>query len=253
MTIPRSAFATATNLLVRLLLAAVALALFPVALQAQPKPNPYMQKTLEDKGVTYEDWLLYEGLRLKNLEYVATAIDRGADVNNARDWLSDQPPLFMAVSILKQDPQIVRLLLQKGAKMATRWTPKLDLDRPDVSPMQRFMAREASKEQNRDYFPLYHATLHSRSAAVVEVLLEFGADVNAKTGNLGMTALFATYEIEIAQLLLKHGADINARDVRGETLLKHAKGFYALNGREHWMRPQVDAYCNWLIAHGAKE
>jgi len=212
-----------------------------------------MQKTLEQKGVTYEDWLLYEGLRLKNLEYVAAAIKRGADVNSARDWLSDQPPLFMAVSIDKQDPEIVRLLLQKGAKMATLWTPKLDLDRPDISPMQRFMASAAAKEENRDYFPLYHAALHSRSADVVNVLLEFGADVNAKTGNLGMTALFATYEIDVARLLLKHGANINARDVRGETVLKHAKGFYALNSPDHWMRRQVDGYCNWLVANGAKE
>jgi ankyrin repeat protein len=212
-----------------------------------------MQKTLDEKGVTYEDWLLYEGLRLKKLEYVSIAIDKGANVNTARDWLSNQPPLFMAVSIHRQDPQIVRLLLQKGATMETRWTPELNLDRPDISPIQRFMAQAAAKEQNRDYFPLYHAALHSRSADVVKVLLESGADVNAKTGNLGMTALFATYEIDIARLLLQHGADINARNVRGETVLKHAKGFYALNDPNHWMRRQVDEYCNWLIANGAKE
>lgn len=236
-----------------LVLLGVALVLLPASVGAQPKPNPYMQKTLDEKGVSYEDWLLYEGLRLKKLDYVATAINRGADVNSARDWLSDQPPLFMAVSILHQDPQIVRLLLEKSASMSARWTPKLDLDRPDISPIERLMARALAKEENRDYFPLYHAVLHSRSAAVVQVLLEFGADVNERTGNLGMTALFATYEIDVARLLLKHGADVNARDVRGQTVLKHAKAFYALNTPGHWMKPQVDAYCSWLIANGAKE
>jgi hypothetical protein len=43
-------------LLAQLVLVTSALFLFALPVHAQPRPNPYMQKTLDEKGVTYEDW-----------------------------------------------------------------------------------------------------------------------------------------------------------------------------------------------------
>jgi ankyrin repeat protein len=230
--------------------------LFAIAasVHSQPVPHPNVQKILHEKGITYEEWLLYEGIKFRRRDYVAAALEKGADPNTARNWHSNQPPLFVAVAG-GRDPEIVRLLIQKGANVNARWTPETtDYDRPDLTPMQRFVFRQALKESNSEYFPLYEAVLWSKSVAVVEMLLDAGADVNARTGNLGFTALFPTHDIEVAEALVRRGADVNARNARGETVLKHARRWFALNREpDHWMRPKVEAYCNWLVAQGAKE
>ena len=59
---------------------------------------------------------------------------------------------------------------------------------------------------------------------VVELLIERGAEVNAKT-DTGFVALFwaARYGHEgVAKVLITHGADVNAKDKDGMTALKWA-------------------------------
>jgi ankyrin repeat protein len=60
---------------------------------------------------------------------------------------------------------------------------------------------------------------------VVALLIQHGADVNAKTDS-GFVALFwaARYGHDrVAKVLIEHGADVNARDKDGITALKWAE------------------------------
>lgn len=60
---------------------------------------------------------------------------------------------------------------------------------------------------------------------IIKLLLERGADVNAKESSLGATALafaISSGHTEIVRLLLENGADINTKDINGYTPLIEA-------------------------------
>lgn len=71
-----------------------------------------------------------------------------------------------------------------------------------------------------------HCAAWKGHPAVVALLLQAGADVNAHNANdhWGTTPLHAAAhanQTAIVQLLIEHGADINARDGGGRTPLQH--------------------------------
>ena len=57
----------------------------------------------------------------------------------------------------------------------------------------------------------------TQNVAIARLLIEHGADINAKD-DTGTTPIF-NKEIEIAEILLKAGVDINGRNEKGNTLL----------------------------------
>ena len=78
------------------------------------------------------------------------------------------------------------------------------------------------------------------ASKIVELLIDNGADINAKDDDEGETALHcAAYQNhkEISQLLLAKDADVNAKNERGETPLDYAT------------KPE---YTDLLRKHGAK-
>ena len=143
-------------------------------IDSYPRPKPQLQKTLDEKGIRHEEWLLLEGIRFRRLSYTTAALENGADPNTARDWLLEgMPPLFAAVSV-NPSLDIVRLLIDRGANINARYTPVINLNRSDITPAQRSVFREMVNAQNRDYFPLYYAARHSNSPELVELLLQRG-------------------------------------------------------------------------------
>jgi len=76
----------------------------------------------------------------------------------------------------------------------------------------------------RDNTALHRASMHGHTD-VAEILLEAGANVNAKDDIRGKTALHCAARnrhMDVARLLLEAGADVNARDGNGWTALHRA-------------------------------
>ena len=83
------------------------------------------------------------------------------------------------------------------------------------------------------YHPLDYAAMHGR-ADVTELLIAFGADMNAKDNLLWRDApalcnsgIAPRGHLEVAQLLIDRGADVNAKDAKGLTPLDIAKRYAA--------------------------
>ena len=160
--------------------------------------------TLSDPFISFYQMPL-EALRavLEGNRGLATATDEG------RTLLQDAAGRW--------DPPRVRLLLEYGASVSE----------PD--PLYRVAnGRGRGRE--------------AEGRAVVEVLLQQGADVNARCGVGRMTPLHMAARrgtVVIAELLLAWGADIEAKDTKGETPLRRAVNC----GQEGVVR--------LLLAHGA--
>ena len=62
-----------------------------------------------------------------------------------------------------------------------------------------------------------------KTVEIAKVLINAGADVNARQAFWNQTPLFKVDSVEKAQVLIKAGADVNARDSEGATPLFYAK------------------------------
>lgn len=225
---------------------------------AQPKPDASTQKYLDESGITYAEWLLYEGICKNEPRYVALALRNGANANTARapSYCPGQSPLFAAL-YAGADPEVVALLVRAGADVNARYTGKSSVNRDQLTARDRLLLRmmEATEnKQSKEFFPLYYAvdTGNPRRVEIVQMLLEAGADPNAR-GGAQSEAIFKTFDIEIAKLLIKYGVDINVRNYENETVLAHAKRELERLSPSPYLRPKWEAYCAWLSSQGAHD
>ena len=162
-----------------------------------------------------------------DLAAVKKFLDRGGNVN-----LQDEPgmtPLHHAVNAdwKGRNHEMVKLLIDRGANVKA-------ID------------------------DTHHTPLHMASnKETAELLIDAGADVNAKTGSEGETLLFSaawgaaqgaskSYEmyLNLAKLLIAKGADVNVKLKSGDTILHKVARSYS--------EKHASEVCELLIANEAK-
>ncbi len=127
-------------------------------------------------------------------------IEKGADVNAKADKYEQSDQLDQTLAKLKKsgDPKITRLVksLEKT-----------------VNGIQRFNRTALMSASNKGH------------TDIVRLLIEKGANINAKDDRYGRTALMsASYKghADTIRILLNKGADVNVKDKNGKTALEHA-------------------------------
>jgi ankyrin repeat protein len=177
---------------------------------------------------------LLRAIGCSDIQLVQSLVESGADVNAADEYGSG--------TLLNFDPGITAYLLSKGAD------PNAQTNENGASVLaglcyvnqtecvKLLLVHGANPNRGRDESketPLHHALAGGADIELIRLLIEHGADVNAKTspgvysynfygstptrGETPLHRAAAFAPIKIVQLLLQAGADRKARDVNGET------------------------------------
>ncbi|MEO5741951.1 MAG: ankyrin repeat domain-containing protein [Vicinamibacterales bacterium] len=189
----------------------------PIA-EAAKLGDAKMVKMLLDAGAKPEganqdgETALMMAIKLGHLPVVEMLIKAGANVNTV-ERLNNQTPLMWAASANRNAPEMVKLLLAKGA---------------DVKPRALFndWDSQITSEPRAQYRPVGGLTALLYAARdncyrCVEALIDAGADVNMPTPE-GVTPLMTALDndrLEIAKLLLDRGANPHVWDWWGRTAL----------------------------------
>ncbi|NLV42433.1 MAG: hypothetical protein GXY15_14570 [Candidatus Hydrogenedentes bacterium] len=128
---------------------------------------------------------LLSSSKSRNVDTVTLLLNRGADIEAANRY--GCTTLIAAVS--RGDLNIIRLLLNRGANPAA--------DYEDLGPAITMASRDVPGNEDRD------------KRAMVDLLLEYGADVNqvcAETGNTALHSAVCARDREFVRFLLDRGA-----------------------------------------------
>jgi ankyrin repeat protein len=198
---------------------------------------------------------LHDAARIGSAELATILIKAGADVELS--GFGGVRPLHSAA--LAGQAKVVSLLLENGAKVDVRdntgRTPLLSFMSGNVADVSTLIALlESGADPNLldgpvPYHPLDYAAINGR-AEMADLLIAFGADMNAKDNLFGETPLhyaianckFAVKgQLEVVELLIKRGADVNAKDAKGLTPLDYAKRYAPNAGLLHLLLVQAGA------------
>jgi ankyrin repeat protein len=156
---------------------------------------------------------LFQAIQKSDTSAVKRLLARSLDAN-ARD--ADETPALMA-AVLFADASCVKLLLDHGADpnatdksgaTALMWAV------PDIAKVKLLVASGANvntSSKNLGRTPLLIAASYPGSVAVLQLLLDHGANIHAKDRRgmhaLGRAALSA--DVEVVRFLVEHGCDPN--------------------------------------------
>jgi len=140
---------------------------------------------------------------------------------NARNERGDSA-LLAAAYFGRRD--ILDLLIDRGAAVGLHEAAALGLKEPAVEHLRR--EPEAVNAYSHDGWTPLHLAAFFGHRDLAELLLERGADVNARSRsarfareNTPLHAAAANRQVAVAELLVARGADVNARDASGFTPL----------------------------------
>jgi ankyrin repeat protein len=95
----------------------------------------------------------------------------------------------------------------------------------DASTLRTLSAGSVNVKDKLDTTPLHYAAIYGNTESV-RILLEHGADPNARNKSGVTPLIFAAYDFEKTKLLVEKGADVNARSAKGMTPILVATSVY---------------------------
>jgi ankyrin repeat protein len=201
--------------------------------EATKQGNARMVKTLLAAGSGTEganadgQTALMIAIKNGDLPVFNLLIDAGANVN-AVEKVQDQTPLMWAAAAARNAPEMVKILIAKGANVNAR-------AKFNDWPGQITSEPRAQYHTYGGLTPLLYAA-RSGCYACVEALVSAGADVNLPN-NEGMTPMMIALDNNhngVAKFFLDHGANPKLWDIYGRTALyvavDHAAGAAAAGG-----------------------
>ena len=150
---------------------------------------------------------------------VELLLDHGADVNETFDNEFGAMPVLYGAAGVAYDPQTTRLLLDRGANPNDGESLYHSMEAGDETCAELLLARGATVRETNALG--YAIALHS--VAKLRLLLEHG-DLRPEDPEL-RDALLHAGDPEMVRLLIEHGADVNARDRYGRTPYMRAARF----------------------------
>lgn len=143
-------------------------------------------------------------------------LSAGADARAATQVSSE--PVHQASSL-----QMLRLLSEKGGADIEaidgcgEWPLKSFAERNDLAAVAWLLSRGAAVDRTSTGATALHAAVQVDAREAMQLLLDAGADPNARDVD-GWTPLFFAQSREVIALLRKHGADVGVADQAGMTL-----------------------------------
>lgn len=166
--------------------------------------NEYRNKKMTKDELFSE---LMDAVYFDDIPKAMALINRGAPLNSPEKNTSFTP-IFMAISNGSED--MLRMLIEQGASMDI-------YDDKGYAPIHRAVTGEN-----------YTASAPYPANAMIQVLLEYGADINQGTQKEGMTPLMITaqeHKGNIMSFLIDSGANEELTDNNQRTALDYAKSY----------------------------